>query len=253
MKKEKQNKNQYDKYRFTAKERIAGIAESTLLCGLLLELFYQNYYLMGLLVPAAFLYMRQKRKRCIRERKKKLNEQFRDALTSMSVAVQAGYSAENAVSACVRDLERLYEEDADILKEFRYIESQQKVSVPVEELFLDFGARSGVEDIQNFALVFQTAKRTGGDMNQVIQKTARMLSDKIDVRQEIEATLAAKKSEQTIMSLMPAGIILYLKLASPGFLDVLYGNVFGVCAMTVCLAVYAGAYWLGKKIVEIEV
>ena len=35
-----------------------------------------------------------------------------------------------------------------------------------------------------------------------------MLGDKIEVKKEIEATLAAKKSEQMIMSLMPAGIIL---------------------------------------------
>ena len=78
-------------------------------------------------------------------------------------------------------------------------------------------------------------------------------NDKIDVKKEIEATLAAKKSEQMIMSLMPAGIILYLQLASPGFLDILYGNPFGICAMTVCLAVYGAAYWMGKRIVEIEV
>ena len=59
-----------------------------------------------------------------------------------------------------------------------------------------------------------------------------MLGDKIDVKKEIEATLAAKKAEQMIMSLMPAGIILYLQLTSPGFLEVLYGNAFGVCAMS---------------------
>jgi len=74
-----------------------------------------------------------------------------------------------------------------------------------------------------------------------------------NVKKEIEATLAAKKSEQMIMSLMPAGIILYLQLASPGFLDILYGNPFGICAMTVCLTVYGAAYWMGKRIVEIEV
>ena len=60
-------------------------------------------------------------------------------------------------------------------------------------------------------------------------------------------------AEQMIMSLMPAGIILYLQLASPGFLDILYGNPFGICAMTVCLTVYGAAYWMGKRIVEIEV
>ena len=127
------------------------------------------------------------------------------------------------------------------------------MSVPVEELFLDLGQRCNVEDIENFASVLYTAKRSGGDLGNVIQKVARMLGDKIDVKKEIEATLAAKKSEQMIMSLMPAGIILYLQLASPGFLDILYGNPFGICAMTVCLAVYGAAYWMGKRIVEIEV
>lgn len=148
---------------------------------------------------------------------------------------------------------RLYEKGSDILDEFRYIESQLRLSVPVEELFLDLGKRSGVEDIENFAAVFYTAKRTGGDMTQVIQKVARMLSDKIEVKKEIEATLAAKKSEQMVMSIMPAGIICYLKLTSPGFLDVLYGNPFGICAMTVCMVIYGLSYWLGVKIVDIEV
>ena len=110
-----------------------------------------------------------------KERKRKLNYQFKDALNAMSVAVQAGYSVENAVSACTRDLERLYEKGTDILEEFRYIESQRSLSVPVENLFLDLGMRSQVEDIENFAAVFYTAKRTGGDMDHVIQKVARML------------------------------------------------------------------------------
>ena len=61
----------------------------------------------------------------------------------MNVAVQAGYSAENAVRATVKDLARLYEKGSDILDEFRYIESQLRLSVPVEELFLDLGKRSG--------------------------------------------------------------------------------------------------------------
>ena len=56
-----------------------------------------------------------------------------------------------------------------------------------------------------------------------------------------------------IMSLMPVGIILYLQMTSPGFLNVLYGNPFGIAAMSICLAIYATAYWLGRKIVDIEV
>ena len=122
-----------------------------------------------------------------------------------------------------------------------------------EVLVVKVKDESQIEDIENFASVFYTAKRTGGDMNRVIQKVTRMLGDKIDVKREIEATLAAKKSEQMIMSLMPVGIILYLQMTSPGFLSVLYGNPFGIAAMSICLAIYAAAYWMGRKIVDIEV
>lgn len=76
------------------------------------------------------------------------------------------------------------------------MESQLKVSVPVEELFRSLGERCGIEDMENFATVFYTAKRTGGDMSKIIQTSARMLGDKIDVKKEIETTLAAKKQNR---------------------------------------------------------
>lgn len=246
-------KADYEVYHYSVKEILKYIAESAALCGIVDYLFYKSMWVLVFMVPVSGMYLKWKKKQLIRERKRKLNYQFRDALNSMSVAVQAGYSVENAVSACVRDLEQMYSKDEDIVAEFRYIETQQKVSVPVEELFLDLGQRCRVEDIENFASILYTAKRSGGDLGNVLQKVARMLGDKIDVKKEIEATLAAKKSEQMIMSLMPAGIILYLRLASPGFLDMLYGNPFGIAAMTVCLMVYGLAYWMGKRIVEIEV
>lgn len=246
-------KQNYGEYRFSAKEIVKYLIQSVLLCGALDYLFYQSRWLMVLSVPASVIFLRIRKKQLIRERKKNLNYQFKDALNALSVAVQAGYSVENAISACARDLERIYPEETDIIKEFRYMESQLKVSVPVEALFQNLGERSEIEDVENFAAVFCTAKRTGGDMVKIIQTSARMLGDKIDVKKEIETTLAAKKAEQMVMGLMPAGIILYLKLTSPGFLGVLYGNPFGICAMTACLGIYGFSYWLGKKIVDIEV
>lgn len=246
-------KQDYSQYHLSKKEFFKYILQSVFLCVLIDYLFYQNWWLLFAVIPVSVGYLKYQKKRLVKERRKRLNYQFKDALNALSVAVQAGYSIENAVSACARDLERLYEKGTDILEEFHYIESQRRLSVPVEELFLDFGMRSQVEDIENFASVFYTAKRTGGDMDTVLQKVARMLGDKIDVKKEIETTLAAKKSEQLIMSFMPAGIILYLQLTSPGFLSVLYGNLFGFCAMTICLGIYGAAYWLGVKIVDIDV
>ena len=246
-------KRNYDHYRFSMKELLKYMGQALALCIMADYLFYKSKWVLLLMLPVPVFYLKWQKNRMIRERRKNLNYQFKDALTSLSVAVQAGYSVESAVKTCVRDLERLYGKGTDIVEEFRYIESQQHISVPLEELFLDLGERSQIEDIENFASVFYTAKRTGGDMNRVIQKVSRMLGDKIDVKKEIEATLAAKKSEQMIMSLMPVGIILYLQMTSPGFLSVLYGNPFGIASMSICLVIYAAAYWLGRRIVDIEV
>ena len=95
----------YEKYQYSVKEIIRYVSECVILCLVVDYLFYKNIWMLLLAVPLPVLYLKWKKKQLIRERKRRLNYQFRDALNSMSVAVQAGYSVENAVSACVRDLE----------------------------------------------------------------------------------------------------------------------------------------------------
>ena len=104
-----------------------------------------------------------------------------------------------------------------------------------------------------FAEVFSAARRSGGDLAAIVRSAADTIGAKIEVTEEIEASLAARKSEQQIMSLMPCLILLYLRIASPGFLDVLYGNVAGACVMTCALAVYLLCVRAGNRIVEVGI
>ena len=243
----------YDEYHYTPGE----VGKYCLLVlgvfGGLDYLFYQSLPLMLLAPPLCLWFFKAEKNTLIRERRRRIGEAFRDALVSLNVAVQAGYSIENALRECRLDLQKMYPPGSDILEELTYMENQLYLSVPVEDLFLDLARRTGAEDIESFAAVFVTAKRTGGDMSQIIQRTAMAISDKIDVKREIHATLAGKKYEQTIMSLMPVGIILYLRLTSPGYLDVLYGNALGVLVMSACLLLYGFSFWLGRRIIQIEV
>ena len=133
------------------------------------------------------------------------------------------------------------------------MESQRQVSVPLEELFLELGYMTGLEDIENFSEVFRTACKTGGNLFQIFRRSSRMIGDKLEVEEEIQALLAAKKNEQMIMNLMPSAIILYLKLVSPGFLGRMYGNLPGGGIMTGFLLLYIGAWYLGGRILDITV
>ena len=55
------------------------------------------------------------------------------------------------------------------------------------------------------------------------------------------------------MSLIPLLILAYVKVTSPEFLEGMYGNITGTAVMGICFGVYMGAYFWGKKIVQIEV
>ena len=93
----------------------------------------------------------------------------------------------------------------------------------------------------------------GGSLPDIIRKAAGCIEGKIDVEREIETNLSGKQLEQKIMTAMPAGIIFYMRAASPGYLDSMYGNLPGVLIMTGCLAGYLGAAVWGRRIVRIEV
>ena len=117
-------KQSYEEYRFSMTEILKYLVQGLLLCGAVDYLFYQNPWLMFLALPVTVFFLKWKKKGLIRERKKNLNYQFKDALNALSVAVQAGYSVENAVMACSRDLERLYPQETDIVREFHYMETR---------------------------------------------------------------------------------------------------------------------------------
>ena len=151
------------------------------------------------------------------------------------------------------ETEKVYGKDGMMVQELEGIVCKMKLNDPLEALLLDFGKRSHQEDIENFSEIFSVARRSGGDLKRIIQNTAENISQKAGVQEEIEVSLAAKKKEQQVMSLIPLLILLYVDVTSPEFLDGLYHNTFGVGVMTVCLTIYALAFFWGRRIVQIEV
>lgn len=243
----------YNQYYFTKTEWVRYLLEASGLCVVVNYLCYQTVWAFLLIIPFALLYLKWKKKTLIIERKRRLEGQFKDAVHSLSVAINAGYSMENAIGECTKELKSMYSVEEPIVQEFLFIQSQVRVSIPVENLFMDLGNRSGLEDIQTFASVYKIAKRTGGSVGTILNRSAAIITEKMETCQEIAASVAAKKMEQTVMSIVPCGIIVYMNLTSPGFLDILYGSSAGVIIMTICLLLYLAAYRLGRRLVEIEV
>lgn len=246
-------KQNYQEYHFSKKELCLYIVQGILLCVVVNHLFYQNAVVFLFMIPIPGLWLNWRRREKILARKKELGYQFKNALNSLSVSLRAGYSIENSLIEAEKDMRKMNGENSEIVQELSYINRQIKVSIPAEELLTDLGGRSDVEDIKNFASVFAIARRMGGNLAQIVWDTAAQISEKIEVEHTIETAIAAKKFEQTVMSLMPCGIILYMQITSPGFFNQIYGTTVGILFMTICLVFYGLAFYMGRRIVRIEV
>ena len=97
------------------------------------------------------------------------------------------------------------------MKELEVILSCMDNNVNIEVPLLDFGARSGVDDIVSFANVFQTCLREGGNIKDTIRNTHEILSDKMEIAEEIETTVTGARSEQYMMLIMPILLIGMIK------------------------------------------
>ena len=87
----------------------------------------------------------------------------------------------------------------------------------------------------------------------MIANTADVIGQKIELLAEIDVMLTGKKMEQRIMLLIPLFIMGYISLTSPGYFMPLYQNPMGILVMSACLLLYATAYLLSEKIMEIHI
>lgn len=250
MEKEKIN---YENYRFSLWQGIRYLGEGSGLGLFAVWLCYHALPALPAAVPLALWYTAEKKKTLREERKRRLAAHFKDFLGALHTALSAGYSVENGVQEARKDMEKLYGEKDELVRELRRMCAQLQLQLPVEALFRELGERSGLEDIRNFAEVLAIAKRTGGPLGKILEDTARVIRERIDTEQEIQAAQAARRYEQQIMSLMPVGMILYLRFSFQGFAEQLYGSLAGAAVMSLCLGIYLAAFCLGRRMVRIRI
>lgn len=214
-------------------------------------LFYDSLWglLCGFLVVPVCV--RQKRREQMQKRQFQMEQQFQDGLYGASAALEAGYSMERAWMQAERELEKLYGKDGIFVKELHGMNQKVALNETLEQQMFRFAQKSEIESVRDFAEIFQYAKRSGGNLTEIMKRTSAKIRQNVQVQEEIEMHLAARKLEQKIMQMMPLGILCYMRLTSGGYLMPLYHTFSGIGIMTICLSVYAGACLWAQKLMHI--
>ncbi|MCI9009349.1 MAG: hypothetical protein HFI13_14785 [Lachnospiraceae bacterium] len=216
-------------------------------------LFYDSLYALIPLLPFLWLWMGECRTSRRQKEEEHFLKMFREWILLLSSSLSAGYSVENALGQSCRELQIMFPDGGIMLEELKDMLAKAENNERPENLFLDLARRYPTEEVKSFAEVFCTVRISGGSLNTVIQSTASQMAEIMDTRREISTFLASKVYEQKIMTVMPAAVLLYVRIGSGEFLKGLYHDPAGVFVATICLGIYLSAYLLGKRMVQFEI
>lgn len=240
----------YRKYEPTLREMLGEIGKAVCAVGILAYFFYRSIWAVIPLAGIGVVVYRRSIAARIRNCREQLVVQFQECIMSVSAALKAGYAVENAFLESRNDMRLLYGENSLIYQELECIRRGLVINISLEEQLADLADRSGSEDIRQFAQVFAIAKRSGGNLPEIIRSTAELIGQRVNMQQEIRTLLSGRRLEQMIMKLMPFGILLYIGATYPGYFDSLYHNLTGIAIMTGCLGLYLTAYVLGDRTLD---
>ena len=182
----------------------------------------------------------------------KLRTQFRDMLDSLTTSLNAGMNVTDSFLNVYEDMKVQYDENAFIIKELEVIIAGIHNNIDIEDVLMDLGERSGIDDIKSFANVFKLSYRKGGNLKEIIRNTHSIISEKMEIEEDIKSMVSSNKMEQNMMTVMPVGIVGMIKLMSGDF-GANFATGIGIISTTIGVVIFIISYVLGKsRVCEIK-
>jgi tight adherence protein B len=172
----------------------------------------------GLALGAApYMFLVQMRKRRFR----RIAQQLPEAIDLMSSGLRAG----QALPATV---ETVAKEAADPLaSEFRRAAVEQSFGLPFRDAMLNLRSRTPVPDLQFLVAAILVQKETGGNLAHILDKTSRMIRERMRVAGEMRIRTAQGRVTGWVLCLLPFGMFTAMNILQPGYGRVLFENPLG--------------------------
>lgn len=243
----------YSVYVLSKREKVLCILLGAALFFAIGYLFYYHVILSLLLGAGGFAVPRFWRRHRLEQRRRTLNLHFKQTLYSLSSSLSAGRSVENGFRDAVQDLLLLDPGgESDMIFELNVIGSRLEYGEAIEAALQDFARRAGMEDITNFADVFTTCKRTGGDLVEVVRRTSSIIGEKLDIQQEISVMIAQKRFESKALLAAPFLLVLFMNVTSPEYMEPMHSGA-GIFISTAALFALVGCFWWINRMMNIKV
>lgn len=202
-------------------------------------------FLAGVIVsfPLPRFYLRFLRKR----RLEKFNEQLEDALTSMSSALKAGFSINQALEIVAEENRR------PISVEFRLLLHEIRLGLPLDKALDNMVKRMQSDDFELVATAITTARQTGGELTVIFERLSALIRERLRIHLRLRTLTAQGRIQAIIVGGMPIILLFAINYIAPEMMRDFLGSIQGLGLIALAIILDVVGFLFIKKILTIDV
>lgn len=194
--------------------------------------------------PAALPYLHLAYKRLRRLRL--FEEQLPEALDMIVNALRSGFTFELSLKMVAQEL------PDPLAYEFAIVFEEQHLGVPLSDALTALRERVPSDDLDLLIVTLVLHRRTGGNLAEVLEKTAATIRDRFRLKREIHTKTAHGRFSGFVLILMPIVMIGILLTMAPEYFLLLLRDKVGQYLLATAVAMQIIGIWVIKRIVNIR-
>ena len=182
----------------------------------------------------------------VQKRKNSFIEQLGDSLNTISNALRAGYSFQQAMDVVAKEME------PPISQEFAQVAREVNMSVPLDAALEAMNRRVESRDFDLVVTAVLIHREVGGNLAQILDTISDTLAERVRMKREINSLTAQGRLSATILVAMPFVIGLFLYVFKEEQIMLLFTEPVGRMALALSLVLEVIGIFVIRRIVDIE-
>ena len=175
-------------------------------------------------------------RRLAERRRQQLEDQLADAMVSFSNGVRAGLSIPQAMDILAQQSPR------PVRDEFRQIVAEFNMGKPLEQTLVEAKDRLRSENFSLFAAALLASRRSGGKLNETVERIARSVLEMQRLERRIASETAQARKSAVYMAIAPPLILVVYYFVDPINTVALFNTFFGQALLSAALVMNVMAY-----------
>ncbi|MHB1008568.1 MAG: type II secretion system F family protein [Propionibacteriaceae bacterium] len=172
-------------------------------------------------------------------RKRAFADQLDSTLQMMAASLRAGYSLLQAIQAMSS------EADSPTKDEFSRVLNETRIGRPLNESLIEVSSRMGSEDFNWVSQAIAINREVGGNLADVLDGVAHTIRERNQLHRQVAALSSEGKLSAIILMALPFGVVAFLTIANPGYLNRLFTTTIGWMIVGVSVVMLTiGGIWL---------